>query len=628
VQYRSEIDGLRAIAVLPVLLFHAEFHSFKGGFVGVDVFFVISGYLITAIIHNEIKNSTFTLAHFYERRVRRILPALFFVILLCLPFAWFWMLPNEFKAFLNSLIAVNTFSSNVFFWQESDYFDTAIGLKPLLHTWSLAIEEQFYLLFPFFLLLFRKLKEKRLLALLLIVTILSLGLAEYGANHYISANFYLLPSRAWELSIGAMLAVSQSSRRETSQSFAEWTSFLGMGMILYSIFFFNKDVPFPSFWALIPVLGTALIIAYTNPTTLIGKILSWKPIWGIGIISYSTYLWHQPLFVFARLKEGNVSAEGYLCLIFFSLILAYLTWRFIEAPFRNRENFSRNKIFFGAFTTSAAIIIFAVFGNFYSEHFSKTNEDKAKLISYLQYDIVEPYRIGSCFLKQNQTFSEYKEECFSPDNTTIIWGDSHAAALSFGLRSNLQNLTQITAAACPPLMGFDPGGHPNCRDINNFAVEKIGALQPGLIILHANWIAFNLEGGLTGYLSNTISYIKKQSPKSKILLIGGVPQWRPSLPAKMIKNKIELQDEAFLNSGSYLNIQKKDEILNHIAEKNNISFISVLDSFCIYGKCLTSTKYDNGYEPFAWDYGHLTRSSSVRVSKEILKELSSINYHH
>ena len=204
-EYRKEIDGLRAVAVLPVILFHAGFTTFSGGFVGVDIFFVISGYLITTLIVDEMDKGSFSLLNFYERRARRILPSLFFVMLFTLPFAWFWMLPQELISFSQSLSAVPLFASNILFWRTSGYFDTASELKPLLHTWSLAVEEQYYFLFPLFLLSAWKLGKKFIISLLIIVAIMSVVAAQWGSTTYPSFTFYVLPTRAFEILIGALI---------------------------------------------------------------------------------------------------------------------------------------------------------------------------------------------------------------------------------------------------------------------------------------------------------------------------------------------------------------------------------------------------------------------------------------
>ena len=248
--YRREIDGLRALAVVPVILFHAGFEWFSGGFVGVDIFFVISGYLITSIILSGKQDGTFTLLRFYERRARRILPVLFFIMLACLPFAWLWMPPHEMVEFSRSLIAVPLFVSNILFWRETGYFATANELKPLLHTWSLAVEEQYYLLFPLFLLLTWKLGRRWIVALLAVMAILSLVLAQWGSMNSPTASFYLLPTRGWELLIGALVAfyLSRGIKVENSnkqKAINQAGSLLGVLLIGYAAVTFDKTTPFP-----------------------------------------------------------------------------------------------------------------------------------------------------------------------------------------------------------------------------------------------------------------------------------------------------------------------------------------------------------------------------------------------
>jgi peptidoglycan/LPS O-acetylase OafA/YrhL len=356
-RYRPEIDGLRALAVLPVILFHAGFDTFSGGFVGVDVFFVISGYLITSIIYNDIKDGSFSIALFYERRARRILPPLFLVCLACIPFAWLWMLPEAFENFGESIVAVSIFASNFFFWQDSNYFAAPAELKPLLHTWTLAVEEQFYILFPLFLLLVRKLNRKAFLVLLVGLSVLSLGLAQWSSTTHPSANFYLLPGRAWELGAGAIMAITADAWSDIKGWLAQVASALGLALIVYAVLVFDRATPFPSLWGLIPVLGTALVIAYARPQTLAGKLLGLGPVVGVGLVSYSAYLWHQPLFAFARIRSWDqVSTSTYLGLVALSFALAFLSWRLVERPFRNRRNFTRKQIFGGASVIAGSLV--------------------------------------------------------------------------------------------------------------------------------------------------------------------------------------------------------------------------------------------------------------------------------
>ncbi|NMM75741.1 acyltransferase [Acidovorax sp. SRB_24] len=248
-KYRPEVDGLRAIAVLPVIVFHAGFQLFSGGFVGVDVFFVISGYLITSIILAEKKTGTFSLINFYERRARRILPALLTVLVVCLPFTWAWLLPEDMISFSQSLMAVSDYISNILFWRTSGYFETAAELKPLLHTWSLAIEEQYYFLFPIFFVAIWKLGKNWVFAILATLAFLSLALAQWGSIFNPSAAFYLLPTRGWELLIGALLAIYSTgkNRFHPNRIFSEFGSLLGILLLIYAIFKFNNETPFPSF---------------------------------------------------------------------------------------------------------------------------------------------------------------------------------------------------------------------------------------------------------------------------------------------------------------------------------------------------------------------------------------------
>ena len=302
--YRREIDGLRALAVLPVIFFHAGFPTFRGGFVGVDVFFVISGYLITTIILAELEQGKFSIINFYERRARRILPALFLVMFVCLPLAWLWLLPQEMKSFSQSLVAVSAFASNVLFWRTSGYFETAAELKPLLHTWSLAVEEQYYLLFPVFLMLTWRLGKRWIVGLLACVFVVSLAAAQWNAVAKPTATFFLLPTRGWELLVGAFVALyfSKDRNKIPAKLLCEVGGAVGFVLITYSIFAFDKQTPFPSFYALVPTIGTALIILYATQSTLVGQLLGNRVCVGVGLISYSAYLWHQPLFAFARLS--------------------------------------------------------------------------------------------------------------------------------------------------------------------------------------------------------------------------------------------------------------------------------------------------------------------------------------
>ena len=376
-KYRAEIDGLRAIAVVPIILFHAGFEYFSGGFVGVDVFFVISGYLITTIILSEKEQGTFSLVNFYERRFRRILPALFMVMLVSLIFSLLWLMPSYMEDFSQSLMAVSTFSSNILFWRESGYWEISNELKPLLHTWSLAVEEQYYVLYPLFLMQIWHFRKDWILGSFIVIAAISLATAQWGAYNKPIPTFYLLPTRAWELSIGAGIAYYFLYRKQTVQillshkSVNEALGLLGLLMISYAVYVFDKGTPFPSLYALVPTVGTGLIILFSSSQTMVGRLLSIKPLVAVGIISYGAYLWHWPLLVFARhLSLTEPSELTFAILALLSFPLAYLSWRYIEKPFRTKSIFSRKTIFTLSFIGSVLFITVGLAG-----HFSNGFED-------------------------------------------------------------------------------------------------------------------------------------------------------------------------------------------------------------------------------------------------------------
>ena len=272
-KYRPEIDGLRALAVTPVMLFHAGFELFGGGFVGVDVFFVVSGYLITTILIEDLENNQFNLFDFYERRARRILPALFAVLLVCVPFAWAWLLPRDLLGFAQSLMAVLVFGSNIFFWKKSDYFSPDSELQPLLHTWSLAVEEQFYLFFPIGLLLAWRFGKHKVFWVIAVFAACSLLLSEWGWRNHPRANFYLAPTRAWELLAGSIAAFFA---RDGIIKKSDPLAFTGLAAVIGSIFLYDRHTLFPSFYALAPVIGTVLIMVYSGNGTLTAKVVRYE----------------------------------------------------------------------------------------------------------------------------------------------------------------------------------------------------------------------------------------------------------------------------------------------------------------------------------------------------------------
>jgi peptidoglycan/LPS O-acetylase OafA/YrhL len=467
-KYRAEIDGLRALAVLPVILFHAGFEWFSGGFVGVDVFFVISGYLITTLIVSELSEGKFSLLDFYERRARRILPGLFIVMLVSLPFAWFLLTPSELKDFGQSLFATSTFVSNVLFWIESGYFETTAELKPLLHTWSLAVEEQYYLLFPIFMIAIWQFGIKWTLGLLILIFLSSLGLAEWAANtdkpKLVSGAYFLLPTRVWELLIGVFVALwLRSNHFFESIILNQLLSVIGALMIGYSILFFDADTPFPSTHTLVPVMGTALLILCCVKKTALYNTLTIKPLVGLGLASYSAYLWHQPVLAFARHalldKISDVMLLG-LCGV--SLLLAWLSYRYVEMPFRDRSIISSNlmaTLLLGALTTFAVIGLTLHLNNGFEIRISHLDKSTGIERSPLR-EACHTVEIPCEFFESTPKFATF--------------GDSHVVELSYALAKMLQphgfSVQQNSYSSCPPKLRFDKT---YCSEWSSNAIEGI-----------------------------------------------------------------------------------------------------------------------------------------------------------
>ena len=353
IKYRPEIDGLRAIAVLAVVFYHAEFlfmgaKPFQGGYIGVDVFFVISGYLITSIILKDLSSNQFSFLKFYERRIRRILPALFTVMLSSVPFAWIYMSPKAMTEYAGSIISALLFSSNFWFYSADNYWAESSALKPFLHTWSLGIEEQFYIIFPVILILIWRFARNYMTSCFVILFLFSLLLADFESLRHPQFTFFLLPARAWELLAGVILAkLELKSGRRSYPVLVSTMPAIGLCLIIYSIAFFNDTTRHPSFITLIPIVGTMLLIWFCKNGEMISSVLGSRALVAVGLVSYSFYLWHQPVFSFIRIYNGKLDQYDKLTCIMLSFALSIVTYFFIERPCRKMHQISLKTFMFG-----------------------------------------------------------------------------------------------------------------------------------------------------------------------------------------------------------------------------------------------------------------------------------------
>lgn len=501
-KYRSEIDGLRSVAVLPVILFHAGLDLFSGGFVGVDIFFVISGYLITTIIVERLDGPGFSIVDFYARRARRILPALALIVAVTTPFAWIWMLPSEFKDYSQSVAAVSLFASNFLFWIESGYFAAAAEAKPLLHTWSLAVEEQYYLFFPLLLMLFWRRSWRLSVALLVVILVLSLAASEVLWRRAPDANFYLLPSRAWELMAGSLCAIWVLRNGTGSNGVLAGAGLLSL---IVSIFLFDESTPFPSLYALLPVAGTALILVFSRGTA-VARLLSMRIPVGIGLISYSAYLWHQPLLALARVRDPLPPPLWVMVALgLLSLPLAWLSWRFVEQPARHRK-MAAWKVVAGAGAGSlivcalgAWLSVSSLQADYFRAHIAPMNHGLLARITEMSRishgPVADP---GPCRFYAEDDFSDPVrkrfEDCAAQyGGALVIFGDSHSLDVYNGL---------IHAMDYPFIVGFGQGpcrpamaesaceGSPLAR----FLTEEARHIALGLYAQAGFWLFTDAEG--------------------------------------------------------------------------------------------------------------------------------------
>ena len=630
-RYRPEIDGLRAVAVIPVILYHANVTAFSGGFIGVDVFFAISGYLITQLIVIALDEGTFSIVGFYERRARRILPALFFVMLCCIPIAWALMLPDQFKAFSKSIVAVSLFSSNILFFGTNDYFAAPSELMPLLHTWSLAVEEQYYILFPPLMLLLWRRGRRHALWALVSICVLSFLICEWGWRTHPGANFYLAPSRTWELMLGAIAALWERKHgARTSNLLAS----AGFAAIVIAVFTYDTSTPFPSVYALLPVGGAVAVLMFGRDGTLPHRFLSSSSFVGIGLISYSAYLWHQPLFALARIRyTAPPPLPVMLGLAALALGLAYFSWRFVERPFRGPAAVLKNRkqLFL---TASVPVVLYCMIGALGVSFDGNLWRYDRKLIDELatmtRQDFM-PQRCSTTDFVQMDT-----KPCVVGKGDArvrlVVLGDSHAMQLgrmldSFGRKYGVR-IEMYTRSACSvaSIVYYYPGirrVYSECPEWRDRVVTRIAADDPRHILLTNSDIGYIDSVPIDYYVEGLAKTIERlSSTGAGIVYLLDNPEFRAFDPircyaAQFLRNGsynagCELPREAAL--GSALRSNERD-----LAKRfGNLQVLDASAPFCDEKSCFVA----DASGIFMHDRGHLSNYGVSRLEPVLASALA------
>lgn len=643
--YRPDIDGLRALAISSVLVFHAFPSSLRGGFVGVDIFFVISGFLISSIIFRGLEEDRFSFSEFYAHRARRIFPALILVLGATAAFGWFALLPDEFKQLGKHLAASTAFLQNMALWSEAGYFDTASELKPLMHLWSLAIEEQFYLIYPLVIWGAWRLRLNVLTTVVLLGA-LSFALNIKGLDKDAIRTFYVPQTRFWELLAGSLLAYVHlfkqrqcltvlkrilftgsvlrhpSAPGDDDRYLKNLLSLSGLALLLASVTCIRAERPFPGWWALAPVTGAFLVILGGKESWGNRKLLSHPLMVFIGTISYPLYLWHWPLLSFAKILNAETpSAAVRAFALVVSFVLAWMTYRLVERPIR-----------FGPKTatrTAALCLALACIGGLGAlvsrlEGVPDRIPSQVRaLMNHPEPDWFTRVRGDVCHL-QAPLANKHADLCLETGKPSImLWGDSHAASLYMGLRHLQQTsdlgLIQLTQAGCGPVFDLPVLLYKkNCNELNRALLGTATAVQPDILILHGAWKHrdWPIEPNeLTEKLGQTLGILKAALPHTRIIVIGPVPQWK--LPLNKIMYSYWRQRSPHRYPGQYMTwglipeIPLYDAAVRASARAQGISYISAYDIMCPTDGCMARMSPQTSSKLTYADDGHLTSAGSI-----------------
>jgi peptidoglycan/LPS O-acetylase OafA/YrhL len=610
-RYRPDIEGLRAVAVLLVVIFHAFPEALPGGFIGVDIFFVISGFLITGIVARELAGGRFSIAAFYSRRIRRIFPALFVVLLAVLLLGWLFMLPDAYARLSSDASAAAAFSANIALLLHAGYFDVDSAKNPLLHLWSLGIEEQFYLLWP--LLLMGAARLRIGLAGVAIAVALGsflLNVALIGTHPV--ATFYLPFTRAWELLAGAILALAWDRVPQAGRA-SDWCAAIGAVLIAIAVVSLDPRSAFPGWWAALPAAGSALLLS--APGALGARhILASRPLVFIGAISYPLYLWHWPLLVFfAIIKFAPLTLLESGLVVALSIALAWATAGLVEAPIRYGRPYQVKVA-----ALCAAMATLAVAGGVVAQNRGFDFRLPAEIRAMAQVPTqIAKWRVHSCLLDLSQE-TDFAADCVEPGRgpLLLVWGDSTAGALMPGLLKAQESrgfrIAQLTASSCVPALGADIPGVPNCRANNDSVLAIARQIRPDIVLLHGTWEKY------LDHVGETVTALRQIG--ARVVVLGPVPMWKRGLPNEVLRSYMlyhrlipERSDRAVVSAAFEDRMRKALVPLG-------ARFVSASEALCNTVGCLTRIG-DKASDITASDQVHLTEKGSVFLVRSIIDDV-------
>jgi len=669
-KYRPDIDGLRAVAVLCVVIFHAFPNALKGGFIGVDIFFVISGFLISTIIISNLERGSFSFADFYGRRVRRIFPVLLLVLTACFVAGWFIMLSAEFKQMGKHMAGGAGFVANYMLWGESGYFDNAATTKPLLHLWSLGVEEQYYIIWPA-LLWFAARRGFNLLSVAIALGLVSFGL-NLGAEHGDAVRaFYSPQTRFWQMLAGSALAILTLRGRSLLGRWqplldgwlgriiyavpppangAVWRdvqSLSGAGLILIGLVRITEQRPFPGWWAVLPTLGAVMLIAagsqaWFNRAVLGNRVLVW-----FGLISFPLYLWHWPLLVFARLMERTPpSAALRAGAVLAAIVLAWLSYHLLERPIRSGARTRAKTVVLVALMVVVAGVGYNTFKRdglgfrmkdrqTYADYFEN---NPAEWRFFFRVGIPEKYHVECEFFdiakyRAGRTDSiprpEIDERCYKRDpakpKAVLLWGDSHAEQLSWGIRNNLPadwQVLQVASSGCvPTLAATAPSTVDQCMQSNWFALQTIAETHPDVVVVAQN-------------LGHTLDGMKQIAERlhgmgvPKVVFTGPDPHWTDGLPNLMMTDLWLTKPRRTFHGVDRPLMAYNATLQAGFPGSERTVFVNLMDFFCNQDGCLTYLGDDPKTGITSYDYGHLMPQASDLLGRELLAKVITGDIRH